>query len=105
VTSQPAPPQGEDHDASTAPESRVTVRYWAAARAAAERSEDVVSARTLADALEQVRERHRHQPRLAAVLEVSSILVGDQPVSNRDPAAVSLADGDVIEILPPFAGG
>jgi molybdopterin converting factor small subunit len=105
VPSQPADLSGKHDGEPAAAPGQVTVRYWAAARAAAQQSEDVVLAHTLADALAEVRERHRGRPRLGAVLAVSSFLIGDQPVSSRDPAAVRLADGDVIEVLPPFAGG
>jgi molybdopterin converting factor small subunit len=84
---------------------QVTVRYWAAARAAAGRSEDVVVADTLADALAQVRLLHQERPRLAAVLEMSSLLVGERPTGTREPANVPLFAGDVVEVLPPFAGG
>jgi len=86
----------------------VTVRYWAAARAAAGTDSDVLelpSDATLATVLAEVRARHRDRPRLAEVLAVCSVLVGDRPVGSRDPAAVSLRDGDVVELLPPFAGG
>jgi len=85
--------------------TRVTVRYWAAARAAAGRGEDLVVADTLAEALQQVRLLHAERPGVAAVLEVCSLLVGDQPAGSRDPSAVTLHAGDVIEVLPPFAGG
>jgi sulfur-carrier protein len=84
---------------------RVTVRYWAAARAAAGRAEDHVDAATVAQALDQARRTHVDNPRFAAVLTVSSLLVGDQPIGSRDPQTVPLLDGDVIEVLPPFAGG
>jgi molybdopterin converting factor small subunit len=84
---------------------RVTVRYWAAARAAAGRAEDDVDAATVAEALDRARQTHGDSPRFASVLAVSSLLLGDQPIGSRDPATVALADGDVIEVLPPFAGG
>jgi sulfur-carrier protein len=104
VTRPPAAsPTAGQHDAD--PERVVTVRYWAAARAAAERSEDVVAAGTLADVLAQLRERHRHRPRLVEVLAISSLLIGDRPAGSADPADVQLNAGDVIEVLPPFAGG
>ena len=84
---------------------RVTVRYWAAARAAAGRAEDHVDAATVAEALDQARRTHADNPRFASVLTVSSLLVGDQPIGSRDPETVPVVDGDVIEVLPPFAGG
>jgi molybdopterin converting factor small subunit len=33
------------------------------------------------------------------------MLVGDRPVGSQDPAQVNLRPGDVVELLPPFAGG
>ncbi len=83
----------------------VTVRYWAAARAAAGRHDDVVSARSVADALGEIRALHPDNPRLAQVLEVSSLLLGDRPLGSSDVSSVLVEDGDVIEVLPPFAGG
>lgn len=83
----------------------VTVRYWAAARAAAGRSSDQVRAATLADALRAVLDLHEGNRRLADVVGVCSVLVGSAPVSSQDPAEVGLHDGDVVELLPPFAGG
>ena len=66
----------------------VTVRYWAAARAAAGVEEDVVplpAGATLADLLAAVRTRHADRPRLAEVLTVCSVLVGERPVGLRRP--------------------
>ena len=87
------------------PVTTVRVRYWAAARAAAGRAEDTVEGQTLADVLSAVRALHRDRPRLAEILGVSSLLVGDVPVGTRDPVGVRLRPEDVIEVLPPFAGG
>ena len=69
----------------------VTVRYWAAARAAAGVEADrlPVEAGTT----------------LAEVLSVCSVLVGERPVGTADPAAVPVRAGDTVELLPPFAGG
>ncbi|SNQ50020.1 Molybdopterin converting factor, small subunit [Frankia canadensis] len=88
--SEPAPP-------------RVTVRYWAAARAAAGVAEETVPARTLAELFVIVAARHGGS--LPAVLRRCSYLVDDCPVGRRDPAGVVLPDGAVVEALPPFAGG
>jgi molybdopterin converting factor small subunit len=87
---------------------RVTVRYWAAARAAAGVESDEVplaEGATLADVLVAVRALHPDRPRLAEVLAVCSVLVGDRPVGSRPPARIALAPGDTVELLPPFAGG
>jgi molybdopterin converting factor small subunit len=86
----------------------VTVRYWAAARAAAGVDAEpvpVAEGATLADVLAEVRSRHGARSRLAEVLAVCSVLVGDRPVGSRAPEDVRLAAGDTVELLPPFAGG
>ncbi len=82
----------------------VTVRYWAAARAAAGVADDAVPAGVLSEVLAAVRARHP-QPRFAQVLGVCSLLVDGRPVGGRDPAEVPIPPGAVIEALPPFAGG
>lgn len=84
------------------PES-VTVRYWAAARAEAGRDCDQAHPGTLAQVLAEVGERHGE--RFRQVMKVCSVMVGDQPVGTRDHAGVVVGAGDVIELLPPFAGG
>ena len=86
----------------------VTVRYWAAARAAAGVDAEPVPVEegaTLADVLAEIRSRHGARSRLAEVLAVCSVLVGDRPVGSRAPEDVRLVAGDTVELLPPFAGG
>lgn len=83
--------------------AEVTVRYWAAARDAAGRAEERITAETLAAVIETA--SGRHGPGLATVLGRCAFLVDDEPVSRRDPATVVLRDGCVVEALPPFAGG
>ena len=83
----------------------ITVRYWAAARAAAGRDSDRVEAGTVAAALDAVRALHADAPRFADVVGVCSVLVGSDPVGTQDPARVALRPGDTVELLPPFAGG
>lgn len=78
--------------------AEITVRYWAAARAAAGEPTATVSAGTLA---ELVAALGRDRPRLAAVLAICSFLVDGE---RLDPAA-PLPDGAVVDALPPFAGG
>jgi len=95
-------------DRSVSPEGSVTVRYWAAARAAAGVESDQVAVSpgtSLADVLAAVRTLHADRTRLAEVLSVCSVLVGDRPVGSREPGDVTLAPGDTVELLPPFAGG
>ncbi|MFN8193112.1 MAG: MoaD/ThiS family protein [Nocardioidaceae bacterium] len=85
----------------------VTVRYWASARAAATVDQDVLEVDgpvTLADVTATVVAAHPGT-RLAQVLGVCSVLVGDRPVGRTDPADVVVAPGDHVEFLPPFAGG
>jgi molybdopterin converting factor small subunit len=86
----------------------VTVRYWAAARAAAGVGSDcvpVAEGATLADVLDSVRALHPDSLRLHDVLGVCSVLVGDRPVGSRAPGDVPVSAGDTVELLPPFAGG
>jgi sulfur-carrier protein len=86
----------------------VTVRYWAAARAAAGVESDafpVTGNATLAQVLGSVRSRHADRPRLSEVVSVCSVLIGDRPAGSADPNDVQVHAGDVVELLPPFAGG
>ena len=92
----------------TDPAAGVTVRYWAAARAAAGVEQDVFAVSdsiALSDVLTLVRQQHADRPRLDAVVAVCSVLVGDRPVGTTDPADVTVKPGDTVELLPPFAGG
>ena len=85
----------------------VTLRYWAAAKAAAGVAEDVVPVAgpvTLAELLDRAVALHP-DTRLHAVLGVCSVLVGDRPVGSRDPGSLVVRPGDTVEFLPPFAGG
>lgn len=78
----------------------VTVRYWAAARAAAGRDEETLPARDVGELLATLAERHD----ISRVLSVCSLLVDGDPV-RRDDTGHGLASGAVVDILPPFAGG
>jgi sulfur-carrier protein len=82
----------------------VTLRYWAAAKDAAGVAEQVVTAETLAGAL-ALAGSAEIRARLGPVLERSSFLVDGTQVGRRAAESVPLADGAVIEVLPPFAGG
>jgi molybdopterin converting factor small subunit len=93
------------NDVTRADVARVTVRYWAAARAAAGVESDVVEASTLAGALDAVRRLRPDDRRFADVVGICSVLVGEVPVGARPHAEVALSPGDVVELLPPFAGG
>ena len=76
-----------------------TIRYWAAARAAAGVAEERYDGSTLADVLDTA--TSAHGPELARVLSVASFLVDGRRADLHAP----LADGDTVEVLPPFAGG
>ena len=82
----------------------VTMRYWAAAKDAAGVAEQQLTADTLATALITAAEI-RGGAQLSAVLDRSSFLIDGNPVGRRAADSVVLADGKVIEVLPPFAGG
>ncbi|MER5746522.1 MoaD/ThiS family protein [Streptomyces sp. NPDC059913] len=83
--------------------STVTIRYWAAAKAAAGIAEEPCTARTLAEALDTVRQRHPGE--LTRVLQRCSFLIDGDPVGTRGHETVRLAEGGTVEVLPPFAGG
>lgn len=80
-----------------------TIRYWAAAKAAAGVAEERFEAQTLAELLSRV--RASRGGRFAAILDASSLLVDGTPVTTRAAAEVRLPAGCVVEVLPPFAGG
>lgn len=89
----------------------MTVRYWASARAAAGVTSDrlqVTGDLTLAEVTNLVVAEREGSPaadRLARVLAVCSVLVGETPVGTRDHTEVVVRPGDSVEFLPPFAGG
>jgi sulfur-carrier protein len=81
----------------------ITVRYFAAARAAAGVDADKVqvsSAATVADLLDAV--RAEHGPELTRVMARCSYLLDE--VAVRDHSA-PIADATSLDVLPPFAGG
>ncbi|MFD7747417.1 MoaD/ThiS family protein [Streptomyces sp. NPDC059698] len=80
-----------------------TIRYWAAAKAAAGTAEEPYAAATLAEALDAVRARHPGE--LSQVLRRCSFLIDGDPVGSRGHETVRLAEGGTVEVLPPFAGG
>ena len=85
--------------------ARGTIRYWAAAKAAAGVAEEAYEAANLAEVLAAALDRHAGRPEFARVIARSSFLVDGTPVGTRSPDAVGLADGATVEVLPPFAGG
>lgn len=76
-----------------------TVRFWAAARAAAGSSEQAYDAATLGAVVHDLGVEHGRD--LARVLAHCSFLVD----GVRAKPELKLSDGAVIEVLPPFAGG
>ena len=80
-----------------------TLRFWAAARAAAGVASEQTSAATLAEAL--LLARASRDDRFGQVLSVCSYVVDGTPVGARDHAQVALTEGGLVDVLPPFAGG
>lgn len=93
--------------ATSVPDSgtAITVRYWAAARAATGQGQErypVSGELTVAGLRALVVSRH---PDADAVIGVCSVLVNDLPVNGERAARHRLSAGDAVEFLPPFAGG
>lgn len=85
----------------------ITLRYWAAAKAAAGTASDVVAAEgpmTIAELLGRAVALHP-DTRLSDVLAVCAVLVDDRPASSEEPGEVVVRPGQVVQFLPPFAGG
>lgn len=81
------------------------IRYYGAARAATGRDEETVdlAAPTLSSLLQDLVARHPDgSPTLESVIRRSSFLLNETAL--RDHGRVLAAD-DVVDILPPFAGG
>ena len=98
----------EPPSAHAAGSAEVCVRFWASARAAAGVPEVVVRVTDLVrldTLIGLVLAELPGRPQLERVLRVCSVLVGDRPVGSLDPERVEVAPGDVVELLPPFAGG
>lgn len=89
-----APDLAANHDL----EAPVTVRFWAAARAAAGVAETAVTATTVGEARVEL---VRLLPGLESLLPLCSLLVDGV---RAEPDTV-LPAGAVVEVLPPFAGG
>jgi sulfur-carrier protein len=83
----------------------VTMRYWAAAKQAAGVAQETVSAATLAEALATAVANRGAPTDFQAVLPRSSFLGKGEKAGGRAAETVSLQEGAVIEVLPPFAGG
>lgn len=82
---------------------RITVRYYAGARAAAgadEESLELPGGASVADAISAL--RAGRSTALNRVLDAASYLVDGIAVRNK---AVTISDGSRLDVLPPFAGG
>ena len=80
----------------------VTVRYFAAARAAAGADLETVTLRPGSTVAELVKSLAGRGERLATVLSRCSYL--RDGIAVRDET-IALRSGDTIDVLPPFAGG
>ncbi|CAB4678312.1 unannotated protein [freshwater metagenome] len=75
------------------------VNFYAAARAASGVSESQIEGATLGEIIASASAKH---PKLIAILPGCSYLVNGAAESNND---LKVSAGDVIDILPRFAGG
>ena len=76
-----------------------TVRYFAAAAEAAGREQEQVDPGTVGQLRTRLAERHGGD--LARVLQRCSVLVNGE----RSEDDTEVTEGDVVDVLPPFAGG
>ena len=100
----PSPELSPEASAQTSPrQASVTLRDFPAAGAAAGRPEerlDLPAGTTLAGLREQLAGRGLE---MARVVPICSFLVNS--VSTPADSLTPLADGDAVDVLPPFAGG
>jgi molybdopterin synthase sulfur carrier subunit len=78
----------------------ILIRYWAGAKAAAGVDSERIEAATVASALALAVSGGRRE--LARVIQRSSLLLDGVVVHDK---TATLADGQTLEVLPPFAGG
>lgn len=81
-------------------DATITVRFFAAARAAAGCDEVNVEPASLATVLERLA---RDVPALAPVLPRCTFLI--DALAAKAPFDVPVAPGSTVDVLPPFAGG
>jgi molybdopterin synthase sulfur carrier subunit len=91
---------GSDADQMT--NLSLTVRYFGAARAAANSEKETLTAASEISIADLMRQLGDENPRLAAVLVRCSYLVDGVAVRGTD---VRLQNNQTIDVLPPFAGG
>ncbi len=77
-----------------------TLRYFAAAAEAAGTDQEHLAGADLAAVLAAAVDRHG--ARLAHVVQHSSLLLDGRYLTDQDTV---LAEADVVDVLPPFAGG
>ena len=86
-----------------AEQAAATIRYFAAARAAAGTAQEHITiGGTPTIALLLAAAVDRHGPELARVLPRCSYLLDAVAVHDTD---ARVSDGQVLDVLPPFAGG
>lgn len=83
---------------TTAAAATVTVRYWAAARAATGTDSEERSGATVGEVVDSAVVAH---PELARVARVASFLLDGRKVTREQ----AVSPGATVEVLPPFAGG
>jgi molybdopterin converting factor small subunit len=83
-------------------DTTVTVRFFAAARAAAGREEETITVPAGTTVAQLVESLSRRDTELARVLQRCSYLCDS--IAIRDPQIV-IGSGQTIDVLPPFAGG
>ncbi|ORA17022.1 MoaD/ThiS family protein [Mycobacterium asiaticum] len=87
---------------SSADQIAVTVRYFAAARAAAGTESETLALRTGTTVAELIKELANRGTPLATVLSRCSYLLDG--IAVRDETS-TLSAGNTVDVLPPFAGG
>jgi len=94
------------HRDSSTPEADsaagVTVRFWAAARAATGVENTIVDGGGLKGVIGVVSAKY---PQLSALLPRCSLLLDGVAVGRDEIASTLALPGSTLEILPPFAGG
>jgi sulfur-carrier protein len=82
--------------------TKVTVRYFAAARAAAGIDDEIIGIAPGTTVASLVHDLGKRDPELAKVLSRCSYLCDG--IAVRD-SGMTLGDAQTVDVLPPFAGG
>jgi molybdopterin synthase sulfur carrier subunit len=83
----------------------VTVRYFAAARAAAGTESETITVRPGVTVAEVVQGLAKRNAQLSSVLSRCSYLCDGIAVGTEAAAVRPVESGQTIDVLPPFAGG